>query len=270
MGKYSNKISDFDINLESSCLMDYLPIHQSLKDHHSAKNLLKKTIAILGIILRNSTSKITLALYMYLGFAIGHELLIYYMGLIPQLYGSPIAERNFRMILNITFLSFGMILFTSFISSVQEYIIIYIKAKSRKNLVQYLQKIYLKDSHFYRLNMFGIEYNHDQIITQDTFNISQYFSELISNAFSPFITIFFYTHQCRKSIGALNTMYLFMFFSVFSILAKIAARPLTKTQIKLSKEEGDLRTKYAELREYAEEIAMSNSTGAENYFLNKL
>lgn len=231
---------------------------------------IKRTIQILIIVMKSCRSTITMLFLIYFGVCLLNETLIYYMGMIPFLYGSPIANRNYQKVLKITFLSFGVIFIMAICSALKELLIMCIKARARKNLVKYLQKIYLKKLYFYKLNFLVAKFNYDQIMSQDTLYISQHLVDAVTHLFSPLITIFFYTYQCCIYIGWLNTVYMFIYFFVLALISKIAARPLTLAQWHWHQEEGTFRNKYSELREYAEEIALQDGTEAEKCTLNCL
>ncbi|KAI7902855.1 ATP-binding cassette sub-family D member 4 [Cokeromyces recurvatus] len=199
-------------------------------------------------------------LWLYIVFvvtAIGYEVLVYYVGLMPSRFYTILTSRDAiefsKYILPCLILVFS----TATCKSLLNFIGGLFSLKSRKILTLHVQDCYIKKNFMYTLVMnHEEEIDHpDQRITQDIDKFSETLGQIITSLIITPILLIYYIYQCWKVTGFSGPFIIFIYFLLGSVVSRRFIQPIVNAVFYKELQEGSFRSFHVRLCQFVESIA---------------
>ncbi|XP_072021661.1 lysosomal cobalamin transporter ABCD4-like [Amphiura filiformis] len=236
---------------------------KSRKDSQDAKKyrcdflFLKRFRRILGLCFPGCFSPHTALFLLLLIVAVGEQIAVYYVGLIPSEFYSVLPVKNFDGFMEVLWQSLLYIILIAVNKSARQYISSLLYIRWREALTAYIHKYYFRNFTYYQLNVLRVDSidNPDQRITQDVERLCNQFSQIISLfLISPF-TVAFYTYNCYVNSGWIGPVSIYLFFIIGTVINKFVMSPVVNLTFCQQRKEGAFRFKHMQIRSNAESAA---------------
>ncbi|XP_071963520.1 lysosomal cobalamin transporter ABCD4-like [Antedon mediterranea] len=226
----------------------------------------RRFCAILRILFPSLLSSISALFLLLLVSAVGEQIFIYFVGLIPSKFYYVLGYQDLAGFLQETWKALLLIICIALAKSSKQYISSLLAVQWRDLLTSYLQHFYLKDINYYKINVLQVGQidNPDQRIADDVNQLCTKFSSMVALlVISPF-TIIYYTVKVIEVTGYVGPLCIYSFFILTNFINKFIMSPVVNLKVKLDRQEGEFRFKHMQIRSHSETIAFYQAASVEH------
>lgn len=193
------------------------------------------------------------------------QFLAYETGLLSGMFFKVLGDKDLDSFRTACFKSLLIILAMVTTKSVRVYTTKMLTVGWRRELCQFIHRLYLTGISFYRLILLDNKEldNPDQRMTADCSSITSVYGGIIADLVVVPFTTAYYAYQAYTRAGWLGPTAMFFYFLVSTAINKFLMAPVVNLTANLEQKEGDFRFKHMELRSHAESLAFSRSAATE-------